>query len=613
MSSSVDSGTNANATNWLSAIAILVFGGGVCALVVWSGTSLETSNQNANNGTPRPTETQQDDEKLLDEDMRQFLWDIEHIAFEMEQKVLPQIKQALTEPNRELFKRYLADGFSAQVPPADWVEIVATPLIRIKRQKVVQAELQDVTADNFVDRMLSYRDLLDSNTALGCKSKIGLVRLGPVEKTSLDGPWEGLWRIRLWGERNGLPAEMVMDLAVDLDPLQGNVDAQTHFIRFATLKSVELRTCTQQSLKDVTADSGINVNELYDYWRVSGQFKGSSGGVYLSDYDQDGNIDALIDDAIAGTILYRGLGDCKFELANQKANIPRDAGFSHGACWADLDNDGDDDLICASRLFSNDGDGTFTEVTEKTNLQVSAYSGLAIADFDGDGLVDIYESHGHSPSTKQRKETGNQLPSKKPPSWIDGGWGFHNVLWRNLGKWKFEDVTEQADAADAGGTAFSSIWFDANDDMWPDILAINEFGCNSLLINKQDGTFRRTTIDPVFGGWSMGVIAGDYDNDGHSDVFIANMYSKAGNRVISNVDPTRYPPDIYKKIFDGTLGNKLYRSKGNGRFDVVPYDPVFASIGWTYGNVFVDYNGDGHLDLYATAGFKSEKKGKPDG
>ena len=142
---------------------------------------------------------------------------------------------------------------------------------------------------------------------------------------------------------------------------------------------------------------------------------------------------------------------------------------------------------------------------------------------------------------------------------------------------------------------------------------MNEFGRNSLLINTGSGTFRNTRIDPVFGGWSMGVIAGDYDNDGISDVFISNMYSKAGNRVISNVDEDRYPEYLHRIIHDGTLGNKLYKGRGDGTYETVEHDPVFAQIGWTYGSSFTDYDGDGNLDLYATAGFKSEKKGKPDG
>lgn len=552
-----------------------------------------------------------EDRKLLDEGKRKDLWDIEHIAFTMEQKVLPQLTEALTKPDRELLKEYLHAEFQAGLPPTDWTAVYESESITIARQTADAKPLPIVDRESFLDRMLGYSDFLDAGSEARRKAKIGLVRLGPVQNSDLNSPWRGVWRLRMWGERDGFPAELSMDIEVDLEPLTDEVASQRGIIRTATIPQVERRSCQRKTFVDVTAGSGVNVAELYDYWLLSkDDFIGSAGGVYLADYDQDGVVDMLIDDKRAGAVLYRGLGDCRFEMANDKADLPTGLSGNEGACWADLDNDGDDDLICGHRVFSNDGDGTFTDVTRRSNLQMMGYSALSVADFDGDGLVDLYESHGHAPCARQARQRRDR---SKPPSWIDGGLGNDNVLWKNLGNWRFKDVTEELNAGDEGGSCFTSIWFDANNDLRPDLLAINEFGRNALLMNQPNGPFSRTRIDPLFGGWSMGVTAGDYDNDGDNDVFIANMYSKAGNRVISNVDPNQYPKDIYQKIFEGTLGNKLYLGTGDGGFEVAPYEPVFASIGWTYGNAFVDYNGDGLLDLYATAGFKSEEKGKPDG
>ena len=549
---------------------------------------------------------------VLPEDMRQFIWDVEHIAFEMEAKVLPQIKIALTQPDRLLLSRYLHSDFTATIPADQWQDVVDESRYQIRRQQL-DAKSKSVGARGFADRLESYRGLFDAGSGQNCSAKIGLVRLGPVDKKSITGPWQGRWRIRMWGRQDHHPVEVLMEMSVELDPLRDEVHSQQHFVRKAELEFVETRRCRDLLFKDVTAATGINVEGMYDYWKLpSDQFKGSSGGVYLCDYDEDGHVDALIDDAMIGPRLYRGLGDFRFQDVTDRVGIPEGAPRPSGACWADLDNDGDVDLIIAGAMLSNDGDGTFT-IIESDRPMFDINVALSIADFDGDGLVDIYESHAHSPSIPQRMAMGPNARRPEHPSWIDGGWGFDNVLWKNLGDWQFADVTQSANAGDEGGAAFSSIWLHANGDLRPDILSINEFGRNSLLINLGDGRFENRRIDKVFGGWSMGVVAGDYDNDGDSDVFISNMYSKAGNRVISNVDPGRYPPHLYRIIYDGTLGNKLYRSRGDGEFDTVAHDPVFAQVGWTYGCAFVDYDGDGALDLYATAGFKSEKKGKPDG
>jgi len=141
-------------------------------------------------------------------------------------------------------------------------------------------------------------------------------------------------------------------------------------------------------------------------------------------------------------------------------------------------------------------------------------------------------------------------------------------------------VTEQTAASGHGISCFAAVWFDANGDRRPDVLAINEFGRNALLVNRGDNTFAESDVDPVFGGLSMGVTTGDFDNDGHTDVYIANMYSKAGNRILANVDTTGYPPELFRKIVEATVGSKLYRSRGDGTFELMPPDVIPYDVGW---------------------------------
>jgi hypothetical protein len=172
------------------------------------------------------------------------------------------------------------------------------------------------------------------------------------------------------------------------------------------------------------------------------------------------------------------------------------------------------------------------------------------------------------------------------------------------------------------------------------------------LLNQGDGTFRehRLTAGPGDFG-SMGVAAGDVDNDGNIDLYVANMYSKAGNRVISNVTPGTYPDEIMATLRSFVASSQLHRNLGVGataqardaRQDLArvtglsasasavtvatasessPLFPQFeqlgqtwqvAGVGWAYGPAFVDLDNDGWLDIYATAGFMSQDRTKPDG
>jgi hypothetical protein len=120
----------------------------------------------------------------------------------------------------------------------------------------------------------------------------------------------------------------------------------------------------------------------------------------------------------------------------------------------------------------------------------------------------------------------------------------------------------------------------------------------------------------------MGVAAGDVDNDGNIDLYVANMYSKAGNRVISNVASGTYPEQTMATLRSFLAGSQLHRNQGSGAMGQGSGSPAFeqfgqvwqvASVGWAYGPALVDLDNDGWLDIYATAGFMSQDRNKPDG
>ena len=182
-----------------------------------------------------------------------------------------------------------------------------------------------------------------------------------------------------------------------------------------------------------------------------------------------------------------------------------------------------------------------------------------------------------------------------------------------MGHWRFRNVTEKSRTGAGNRSTFSAVWLDANNDGWPDLYVINEFGNGVLLINNQDGTFREQLMAQGGDFGSMGVTCGSIENDDNIDIYCANMYSKAGSRVIGNVEPGTYPDDIMDKIRSFVKGSQLWKNRGGAKFEPMAQKYQINSVGWAYGPALVDLDNDGFLDLYATAGFVSQSRTEPDG
>ncbi|HIK95662.1 MAG TPA: VCBS repeat-containing protein [Planctomycetes bacterium] len=554
-----------------------------------------------------PVATSPVTEQILSIGERQYVWDLEHLAFILEQKCFPGIKQAWANPAGGELLSYLADDFQATVPALEWTDDYTdrSVLCRDLAISVDTARTTDHVGllDLLSELQSGFRD--DDTPDIS----IGLVRLGPKKRMQFDGPWESRWRIRRAGIGANGPLEINMDVRADLKFVTADLADHTGWIQHLAIERVRTTECRQPLMIEITDTCGINSDRMRDNWRVTdGSFVPNTGGVYLSDYDSDGTTDLLVDDIDAGVRLYRGTGAGSFEDVTAAVGLPLlPAGESMAwalSCWCDLDGDGDDDLIVEDRLYEND-QGRFRDVSERTNLLLTPANGYAVADYDLDGRLDLYVCHGGVYRAGQER--------LRNVRWIDGGTGIDNILWRNRGDWQFEDVTASTNTGGDGSSCFAAVWFDANGDRRPDLFAINEFGRNSLMTNTAEGPFTSTTIDPLFGGFSMGVTAGDFDNDGNTDVFVANMYSKAGNRILANIQSADYPTHLFEQIREATTGNKMYRGVGNGRFEVMPGEDIVADVGWAYGPGMFDLDGNGFLDLCAPAGFKSTTRGKPDG
>lgn len=542
---------------------------------------------------------------LLPEAERSYLWDIEHLGFIVEQTVFSQLKSSINNGSLSAWDTFLSDDCNARLHPgspdvrpflsgeAEFVRITA------------DAETQPVGKAEFIAWLRDVRKEMDQ-----CGTSIGLVRLGPAADRSFAGAWRSVWRIRIAGQALGKPTEIVFDLDVEMAELDEKISEKSGWIRQVAVKDFRRFTADRPLMEDATAASGLVSERRYDNWNES-TFVPNTGGVYVADYDNDGHLDVFVDDYRDHDRLYRGHGDGTFEDVTAAAGMPVKEEIRSWtlSCWGDFDGDADLDLITQDRLLENLGDGHFRDISDQVGLPLTPAAGYAVCDYDLDGKLDLYVCHTSAYRVGQEQ--------KSRVSWIDDGLGVDNILYRNLGDWKFQDVTKETGTGGNGSSCFTAVWLHVNDDDRPDLFAINEFGRNSMLINNPDGAFTDGDVDPVFGGFSMGVAAGDYDNDGRTDLYVANMYSKAGNRILANVDVSDYPIEIFQKIEEGTRGSKLYRSLGNSKgtdaWQTIAADRMYADVGWSYGPAFVDLDCDGWLDMYGTAGFKSVKRGEPDG
>ena len=261
-----------------------------------------------------------------------------------------------------------------------------------------------------------------------------------------------------------------------------------------------------------------------------------------------------------------------------------------GAVAADFDNDGWDDLYVTcygpNRLYRNNHDGTFSDVTDKAGVGDSRWStGAAFADYDGDGWLDLFVANYVDVRLNALPEFGkgkfcefHGIPVQCGPRGLQGA---GDSLYHNRGDGTFEDVSVKSGVADPDGRfGMGAVWSDFNGDGRPDLYVANDAGPNYLYMNNGNGTFTDVALqagtalseDGKEQG-SMGVAIGDYNHSGGWSIFVTNF------------------SDEY---------NALYRHDKALQFTDVSFasqtaEPSIPLVGW--GTHFLDYDNDGWLDL----------------
>jgi len=271
-----------------------------------------------------------------------------------------------------------------------------------------------------------------------------------------------------------------------------------------------------------------------------------------------------------------------------------------GTLFADVDNDGDQDLLVAIGptivISFNDGKGTFDRVSSLRAGSPAAFYSLSVADYDLDGDLDIFGAR------YVRRRYGVSVPEP----FHDARNGPPNHLLRNEGEGRFVDVTHEV-GLDVGNDRFSLIgaWADYDEDGDPDLYVANDFGRNNLYRNDAgrfvDVAAAAGVQDQAAG---MGASWADYDRDGDLDLHVTNMYSAAGNRV-AHQPRFRRGLDVQtrEQIRRHAIGNTLLANQGDGTFRDVS-DVAGIRMGrWGWGGRFVDLNNDGADDLVVPNGF----------
>jgi len=356
--------------------------------------------------------------------------------------------------------------------------------------------------------------------------------------------------------------------------------------------------------EDIAQQAGLNVSHISSPEKRY-IIESVSGGIGLIDCDNDGKLDII---AVNGSnvdryrqrggdpmiTLYHQDADLKFTDITKQAGLNR-VGWGMGVAVADYDNDGLPDIYVTgyggNALYHNLGNCKFEDVTDKAGVAVGGLSlGAAWADYDRDGHVDLFVSRYVHVEMDKLPELGSdqKFCQFRGVQVQCGPWGMQgetDFLFHNRGDGTFEDVSKKAHVDDPKRYyGMGAVWGDYDNDGWPDLYVADDAGPNYLYRNKHDGTFEEVGLmmgaDLSGDGQelgSMGVDMGDYDHKGRLDIFVTEFVDQS---------------------------DTLYHNNGSDFADVSwnskIAQPSHPYVGW--GTGFFDMDNSGWLDIFVANG-----------
>jgi tetratricopeptide (TPR) repeat protein len=284
------------------------------------------------------------------------------------------------------------------------------------------------------------------------------------------------------------------------------------------------------------------------------------------------------------------------------------------ALFVDFRNLGRQDLVVllptGPLLLLNDGAGRFTaraDAFQFARLPQGTFTGMAAADYDRDGAVDLYAcTYIYFQSEAQYSY---------PVPYHDAQNGPPNFLFRNRlnpdGSGRFEDVTVPSGIDQNNNRySFAASWCDYDESGWPSLYVANDFGRNNLYKND-NGKFLDVAAEAGVEDMGPGMSASwfDYDGDGRSDLYVSNMWSACGRRVASSpaFAPARHSPELAEAYRRHTKGNSLYRNLGNGRFEETGAKENVEIGRWAWASDGHDFDCDGYSEIFIACGMLSNK------
>lgn len=355
---------------------------------------------------------------------------------------------------------------------------------------------------------------------------------------------------------------------------------------------------------DLSFDDQFNIFTYRNYY--------NGGGVAVGDINNDGLMDIYLTANMGPNKLYLNQGDFNFIDVTELAGVAGTRAWSTGVAMADINGDGLLDIyVCNSgdvkgdnkqnELFINNGDGTFTEMAEAYGLADEGFSTHAVFfDFDNDGDLDLYLLNNSYQAIGSFNKMQNERPKRDPV----GG----DKLFRNDGD-RFTDVSEEA------GIYGSVIGFglgitigDVNRDGWMDIFISNDFfERDYLYINNQDGTFTESLTDYMIStsAASMGADIADLTNDGYLDIFVTEMLPEPPQRLkqittFENWDKLQF--NLEHGYHYQYTRNMLHFNNGDGTYSDLGRMANVEATDWSWAALMFDMDNDGLKDIFVANG-----------
>jgi hypothetical protein len=406
---------------------------------------------------------------------------------------------------------------------------------------------------------------------------------------------------------------------IDVPPV--DIGAQTLDARAAAERSdaAKLKVPYDFRFTDRLPESGITfVHQIVD--DAGKTYKAAhydhGNGIAAADVDGDGKIDLYFVNQLGGSELWRNVGGGKLENITASAGVAVAGRIGVTASFADIDNDGDQDLFVTTVrggnvLFENDGKGHFKDISKQAGVDYSGHSsGAVFLDYDRDGRVDLFVCNVGKYTTEQKGRGGYYIAYEDAFSGhLKPERTEYSILYHNEGpkegEIRFKDVSEAMGLRDGGWSGDASL-VDFNDDGYPDLYVLNMQGDNHYWENKGGKAFvdRTAEVFPKTSWGAMGIKSFDDDNDGNLDLFITDMHSD----MVKDMEPQ---DERIKLIFKGAekffhepenniFGNSFFRNQGDGTFREIS-DQLGVENYWPWGVSVGDLNADGFEDVLIEA------------